>query len=292
MVIPRSAVRVVVSTGLVVSAGLARGARAQNPPTPVAPPPPAIISGAIVDSAGIPIPHAVLSVVGESLRVVTDSQGRFRLAVPPGPRLLAVRALGYRPLMWAVTLGSGLEASGRIRLQQLSIVLPEMTVVGERYVPSRLAGFYQRRRIGFGKYIDPETIERRFTNSVADLLQGIAGVRVTPVPGDPLNYLVNFSRCNVIEGGSSASSSAGGLNILGGRAQSTSPSSPSSLGPPSKSPVGVYVDGFKVPGYPGEILAMINPADVEAIEVYRGPSELPAEFMSDDCAAIVIWTKY
>ena len=290
MLTRRGVARAVVGIGaLVLSESFARGARAQNPPNPVVPLPPATVSGVVVDSAGIPIPHAVFSVVGESLRVITDSQGRFRLTVPPGPRLVAVRALGYRPLMWAVTLGSGLEASGRIRLQRASIVLPEMTVVGERYVPSRLAGFYQRKRIGFGKYIDPETIAGRFTNSTADLLQGIAGVRVTNAPGDPFNYLVSFSRCNLIE--SSGGSFAGAM-IVGGRGQSTSPTSPPSLGPAAKSPVGVYVDGFKVPGDPGQILGMINPADVEAIEVYRGPSELPAEFMSDDCAAIVIWTKY
>jgi hypothetical protein len=287
-VTPRVALRVLIGVGaLVLSESFAWGARAQNPPTPVVPLPPATVSGVVVDSAGIPIPRAVFSVVGESLRVITDSQGRFRLTVPPGPRLVAVRALGYRPLMWAVTLGSGLEASGRIRLQRLSIVLPEMTVVGERYVPRRLADFYQRRRIGLGKYIDPETIAGRFTNSMADLLQQIPGVRVSPVPGDPFNYLVSFARCNLI--GSPGGAPAGGALTPGHLGQSTSPL-PS--GPPRKSTVGVYMDGFKVPGDPGEILAMINPADVEAIEVYRGPAELPAEFMSDDCAAIVIWTKY
>jgi len=289
MLTRRGVARAVVGVGaLVLSESFAWGVRAQNPPTPVPAPPPAIISGAIVDSAGIPIPHAVLSVVGESLRVVTDSQGRFRLAVPPGPKLLAARALGYRPLMWTVALVSGQEATGRIRLQQLSIVLPGITVTAEPYVSSRLAGFYQRQRIGFGKYIDAETIERRFTNSMADLLQGIAGVRVSPVPGDPLNYLVNFSRCTVM-----------GLPAASAPARAEAPSdpwgtsiSPSSTGRSGMSTVGVYVDGFRVPGDPGQILAMINPADVEAIEVYRGPSELPAEFMSDDCAAIVIWTKY
>jgi thiol-disulfide isomerase/thioredoxin len=117
----REAVHAIVGAGvLMLWEGLAGGARAQNPPAPVMPPPPAIVSGVIVDSAGVPIPHAVLSVVGESLRVMTDSEGRFHLAVPPGPRLLAARALGYRPLMWTVALESGEDASGRIGLQKLA----------------------------------------------------------------------------------------------------------------------------------------------------------------------------
>jgi len=274
----REALRTAVGIGWLLL-GVAWSVRAQNPSAPVAPPP-AIVSGVVVDSAGVPIPHAVFSVVGESLRVVTDSQGRFRLAVPPGPRLIAVRALGYRPLMWAVTLGSGLEASGRIRLQRLSIALPEITVVGERYVPGRLAGYYQRRQTGLGKYIDSATIARRFPSRTADLLQGIAGVRVLQ-GHDPFTPSVGFVRCS---------------DILTFRPQASpcllDPNCGVHPGVKSEQGVAVYVDGFRVLGDPGDILGTINPADVEAIEVYRGPAELPAEFNSDDCAAIVIWTKY
>jgi hypothetical protein len=280
MVAARAAVRIVV-VGVVFSAGLARGAPAQNPPAPAVPPPPAIVSGVFVDAGGHPIPHAVLSVVGESLRVAADSQGRFRLAVPPGPKLLAARALGYRPLMWSVALVSGRETRVQVHLEGLSVVLPAMTVVGERYVPSRLAGFYQRQRIGFGKFLDSADLARHFTNSTADLLQGIPGIQMRRV--DPFTVAITFPRCQSVERGLSITMPA---NILG-RDRPIS-------APPSASPstVGVYVDGFRVGGSPGEALSNINPADIEAIEIYRGPSELPAEFMSDDCAAIVIWTKY
>ena len=280
MVAPRLAVRSV-AMGLLSLAGFARGARAQNPPAPVAPPPPAIVSGVIVDADGQPIRHAVLSVVGESLRVATDSQGHFRLAVPPGPKLLAVRALGYRPLMWSVALVSGQETRGQIHMDPLSVVLPGMTVVGERYVPARLGGFYERQRNGFGKYLDSAELSRHFTNSTPDLLLGIAGIHMRRV--DPFTVAITFPRCQSVERSLKISMPS---NILG-------PDHLTGSAPPTeKSTVGVYVDGFRVGGNPSEALANINPADIEAIEVYRGPSELPAEFMSDDCAAIVIWTKY
>ncbi|RMH14199.1 MAG: hypothetical protein D6701_11515, partial [Gemmatimonadetes bacterium] len=40
-------------------------------------------------------------------------------------------------------------------------------------------------------------------------------------------------------------------------------------------------------------LDLIRPEDIEAIEVYRGASEVPAEFGGSDagCGAIVIWTR-
>jgi len=272
----------------VLGLALATQAVAQNPPAP-APQPPAIVTGVFVDSAGAPIRHAVLSVVGESLRVVADSQGRFRLLVPPGPRLLAARALGYRPLMWTIGLEPGQQVTQRVRLQELSVVLPGITVTAQAYVPSRLAGFYQRRRTGFGKYLDSAAIAGRFTNSVADLLQGIAGVRVRAASGDPFGYVVTFSRCQALPQIAPPVAADPFHPKHGG--QTTSPASTTGTDV-GRNPVGVYVDGFRVPGDPGEILGMINPADVEAIEIYRGPSELPAEIMSDDCAAIVIWTKY
>jgi len=284
----RVVARTVVAIGaLVLSESPARRMCAQNPPSQV-PTPPAIVSGVFVDSAGNPIQHAVLSVVGESLRVATDSTGHFRLLVPPGPTLLAARSLGYRPLMWAVTLVSGQEYVQRVNLSQLSITLPGITVVAQPYWPRRLEGFYKRRQLGFGKYMDREQIDRQVVMRAADLLRQIAGVRVVQDPANPFRYLVGFARCNLMTGVPPPPMAETPKSWL--RGGETSPQLTGVAQP--RSVVGVYVDGFKVTGDPGEVLGMINANDVEAIEVYRGPSELPAEFMSDDCAAIVIWTRY
>jgi hypothetical protein len=289
----RYAVRAVVGIGgLLLSQGLAWRARAQNPPAQGAAAQGAVVSGVVVDSAGNPL-HAVVSVVGESLRVVTDSAGRFRLAsVPLGLQVVAFRALGYQPRIWALALDPGQGTTGRIVLHELPFGLPEITVIGRQDVPSRLAGFYQRRRTGLGKYIDREAIARRLTNSIADLLQGIAGVRVGRMPGDPFGIYVAFARCGDLL--SHAPPTPAPPMCVGKLKDCPhgNPTGPTPGAGPARSPVGVYVDGFRALGDPGEILGMINPADVEAIEVYRGPSELPAEFMSDDCAAIVIWTRY
>jgi len=238
-----------------LAASLAAPAQAQNPPAQAASPS-AVVAGVVVDTAGVPISHAVVSVIGQALRARTDSAGRFHLdSVQPGLRLFSVRALGYRPLIWSLTLQPGQRAHGRIGLKQIeeAVLLPELTVVGEQYVSSRMAGFYQREREGLGKYLDRAAIERRNAFATTDLLLGMAGVRVYKSNDPMASGEVAFLRCERI---------------------------------------GVYVDGFRLWGDPGENLSLINPADVEAMEVYRGASELPAEFMSDDCGAIVIWTRY
>jgi hypothetical protein len=41
----------------------------------------------------------------------------------------------------------------------------------------------------------------------------------------------------------------------------------------------------------GEMLDRINPGDIEMMEIYRGPGELPAEYNDGNCGAIAIWTR-
>ena len=53
----------------------------------------------------------------------------------------------------------------------------------------------------------------------------------------------------------------------------------------------VFVDGMKVTE-PFVTLASLNANDVEAIEVYRGTAELPAEAAGNGCAAIMVWTRF
>jgi len=52
--------------------------------------------------------------------------------------------------------------------------------------------------------------------------------------------------------------------------------------------VAYWVDGVRyrdgIPGY-------VSPATIVGMEVYRGVAELPAEFLDDACAAVVIWTR-
>jgi hypothetical protein len=35
----------------------------------------------------------------------------------------------------------------------------------------------------------------------------------------------------------------------------------------------------------------VLPSQIEAMEIFRGPAEMPAEFLDDSCAAIAIWTR-
>jgi hypothetical protein len=57
---------------------------------------------------------------------------------------------------------------------------------------------------------------------------------------------------------------------------------------PERYPI-LFVDNVRVKGL--SYLSELNPSQIEAIEIYQGPSELPAEAKGMACAAIFIWLR-
>jgi hypothetical protein len=54
------------------------------------------------------------------------------------------------------------------------------------------------------------------------------------------------------------------------------------------------VDGARVTyDLQNDINAVVNPEQVEAIEVFRGPSEIPVQYNDNNsqCGVILIWTR-
>ena len=57
--------------------------------------------------------------------------------------------------------------------------------------------------------------------------------------------------------------------------------------------VNVYIDGIR--SHDGfRDFSALSPLDIEAMEVYHGLATVPPEFspQPNDCAAIVVWTRY
>jgi len=161
-------------------------------------------------------------------------------------------------------------------LEPGSYELPEVRVLARYAKPAAYAGtskyddYFTRRRLGLGQFISREDIDRRGPFQVAQMLEGKAGIKVSITPSG-VGTAVSFARCREW--------------------------------PPK---INVYLDGRKmIPrhylestrragglGHPvGELLDRISVADVELIEIFRGPSELPPEFNDGNCGAISLWTR-
>jgi hypothetical protein len=220
----------------------------------------AVLAGTVVDTLGYPVAEAEVAVLGTDLVATSGRDGRFTMTgLPLGLQIIRVRKVGYRPQHFPIRLAAGQEWDGRIGIARLPQILGEIVVVGKYGKPAQYANtakyddFYRRRSTKGGRFLTREDIEKTAAGRISELLRTVPGVRVGfTQPG--VSEDVSFLTC------------------------------------PSYN-VGVWIDGQKVTGNVGEILPLITPSDVEAIEVYQRQSAVPPEFRDNSCAAIVMWTR-
>lgn len=245
---------------------------AQNPTT-------AKIVGRVASPAGNPIEGVEVSIPGTDFSTVTNDKGDFTLSgVPVGRHYVRVRRIGYNAQLLVADLMAGAEKAVVIALDRGAYELPELTVAAAAAKPieygwtTRYDDFFRRKRTGLGAFISRADIEKRKPFRTPNLLVGLAGIRLRFYEPGPFGTGVEFGRC---------------------------------------SDVGVWVDGQRqyvarmVEGNSGsmisgragisralgELLERYIPSQIEMIEIYRGSSEMPAEFIDNTCAAIVIWTR-
>lgn len=216
------------------------------------------VAGTVVDSAGQPIDRAQVFLEPNSALVLSDTLGRFLVRAEAGQVLLIARRLGYAVFVSEVDLAPGQDRRFRIVMRPVALTLDAVETRAARGqyrpegVPATLEDFYRRRATGRG---------RTFTRDEFVRLGGFRGALAT-VPG-----------VRAGSGGTSRLSEVAMTRCppdLEGQAQS----------------IAWYLDGFRVMAMPE-----LMDTEVEAIEVYRGPSQLPADAVGNSCGAIFVWTR-
>jgi hypothetical protein len=230
-----------------------------------------------VHGGSSPIQGATVRV--DTIVRVTDAEGRFSITVAPGGRLIHVTAIGYAPLDTSVDVTNA-AAELFLVLRPVAVMLDSIRVTASadalkpaRYKDTgKFDDFYLRkaRALG-GRFLSREDIERSGKYGAVDLLATVPGVRVDRLTSG--NPFVRFARCS----GSALPRATGAANQKDGYGKSAT--------------VQVFVDGKRV-SEPFVTLGSLTADDVEAMEIYRGVSELPMEAAGDGCAAIFIWTRY
>jgi outer membrane cobalamin receptor len=114
-----------------------------------------------------------------------------------------------------------------------------------------------------GRFFNREDIRVSGRTSLADLLRTIPGAAVTH-------------------------RSDGGVQVLFARCRGKMP--PRANGSQVETGTQLFINGMKVQDAAAEVRAL-RLSDIEAIEVYRAPSELPADARGDGCAAIFVRTR-
>lgn len=238
-----------------------------------------VIQGTVRDlRSGEPIPQVQLimeTVDGIGLAaVVSDSVGAFSLvARGAGRYYLSARRLGFEGKRdGPVDLEPGDTLQVVFHLRPAAQLLDTAMVAAGVELPHLArAGFYRRKSQGFGAFLERVDLEVWIqpARTWVDVLRAVPGVLVHE-PGT-----VGRGRSSLMSTG-----------MVSAQRKCSLPR--------------VYLDGLLVTSGIGSLdeqLYAVNhairPHDLEAIEVYRRPSEIPAEYggAESGCGVILVWSR-
>jgi hypothetical protein len=99
--------------------------------------------------------------------------------LPEGTFTVEARALGFLPHRRAVDILAGSEAVANLTMESFGTFLDTVKVTAQRVFTSRqMQEFEQRRKSGFGHFMDEDAINRRNPFYMSDLLRMTPGVQI------------------------------------------------------------------------------------------------------------------
>src|SRR6266550_7654795 len=215
----------------------------------------AAIGGQVVDlQTRLPVLGATVNLIGTRLQTATDSVGRFtQTSLGAGTYILEVRAIGYGVTSWVLRLSEGEVVDYVFEVTPIDVQLDPIVVEAQPSYFQRRMQEFEERRHA-GRGIFI-THEDIEASGAATMTDVLRGL-----PGVRLNCRSGI--CNV---------------------QMT------------RSAHGVCNADWVVDGAPASMSSTphMPVVGIVAVEIYRNPSEVPAEFLKSDsqCGVIAIWTK-
>jgi len=251
----------------------------------------ATLSGVVRGAGGQTLAGATVR-FGEQAPVTTDGQGRFRMrALPPREYLVRVThpELGTRTARVTLTAGGGeVElrpgADGALAATVQKVVQLAAVQAQARNMTLDIQGFYDRQRRGQGIFLNEERLQHNKAGRLTDVLRGVPGIRIVRyVPRDSLNSHQRFEmRSGMdIDEQYRIASARGNTAIINGEGPCW---------------MDVYVDGVQVQNWnpnTSQSLDSFPLSQVQAVEVYRGASEIPEAYKQafSACGVVLLWTK-
>ena len=218
-----------------------------------------VIEGRITDERGSGLGDVGITVVGlPGVGAISDRNGRFILAeLPAGSLRIRFARLGYAPLTATVDVLPGETMPLAVALTPQAIELDGVDVrVGGAVPFLEINGFFQRTRRGFGRQFSRSRLDALRMIEVSDAVQNVPGIRLS-------QDLYTGSRVVALRPAE---------RTLDGRGCALT----------------VYLDGVRTldPN-----LNQVPPDWLIAMEVYVG-AETPAQYRtSDNCGAVLLWTR-
>jgi hypothetical protein len=244
-----------------------------------------VLRGRVVEAvSSVAVKGATIRVLGlDSLPVVVgiaDDSGKFTIDIPrAGSYRLEFSRIGYalrisRPMQ--LDSGQAYDVNN-VQMAPQAVAVAPLPVSADARVPSlERNGFYSRRQTGLGHYIDRRMIEQRAPLATTDMFSGVRGVRLTPLSGGGYNVFVRAgASSNIRSGGWCAP-----LVFVDGVPMTFDSGLPTNARGSRDSAAPYDFD-------------LLHPQDIEAMEIYRSPSEVPSRYSAagSSCGVILIWRR-
>jgi hypothetical protein len=247
------------------------------------------------DSSGTRVGGATLTLTEIGRVAETNWLGELRVRdIPPGTYTVVVRKSGFAPLVRQMEFKAGAPVQDEFQLSlpvagasaargAAPQALPELRTTAEAHRTPKMAQFEERRKTGFGTFIDAEQIADAKGKTLATLLQA------------------KTSGINIKQG-----SRAGAMYLGAGRGVATIGALPRADPFDPQSPrgcwVAVYLDGHRIFAPSTGSAAGQSPAPnlndydlttLQGIEFYKGGATTPAELGGTGamCGTLVLWTR-
>lgn len=246
------------------------------------------VSLGTVDGAGVWLLDADGSPLGTG--AVSDDSGRFAIQLPrAGTFRLRIARIGYGPETtepFEVQPGQTLALQLFVQQRPVSLDAVRVTERTTMRGTGGLDGFELRRLRGLGKFITRADIEQMAPVVFLDIIGGVPGVRIVPVSHGRqivrMNRAAPLLRTGVLR-----------------NAESNEALGEEGIVAENNCPVIFYLDGVRLNNTNDssldrvEVVYQLPVQLIEAIEVYRGAAELPAEYGGSDarCGVVAVWTR-
>ncbi|MDB4875433.1 MAG: TonB family protein [Gemmatimonadetes bacterium] len=218
---------------------------------------PAVLTGRVIDSTGIGLANAEIMLShADRVSAITTDSGVFRIVgLQPGTNVFNVRRIGYEAATFTAVLKPGKTHRATFTLSATAHALAAVSVSDTAVQTHWLDQFDRRRTSNRGTFITRADIIRKGARTGTDIVRTVPGIRIVPTRRGGGNQV---------------------LMIRGSGAGQCVPT--------------MFYHNTPYSGTLDDFIA----DDVEAIEVYVGVSEIPAELDKNGrgiCGAIVVWTR-
>jgi hypothetical protein len=219
----------------------------------------------VADSTHAPIANAQVAIAGRF--GFSNEKGEVRIReIPAGPQSTTVRRLGYAPL--DTTLVFVADETLRRTFELTPITILDSVLVTARTRDVGMEDFEQHRKLGLGKFITRADLEKNNGRQLSDIVRQTTPSLIPVRMVDGKAYVMNRRR------GCYSAVFLDGTLMYKGNSDKLHPDG---------------LDGMN----PRFDINSLGVSDIEAVEMFNGPGQLPAQYMglNTDCGIVVIHTR-